>query len=635
MGEVNVRPITSTEDRNQFYMAMLDDIDAIEHMIREDLFVKGDIHIGAEQELCLINQSADPSIRALEILKKIDHPQYTHELGRFNLEINLNPYRLTGTCFRQVKEELVHLLRIGDKRAREFDDRLIMAGILPTLKRKHLNFDNMTPKPRYKSLSEVLLKFRGNDFQIYLQGVDDLYSHLDSVLFEACNTSFQLHLQVNPDEFVDKYNWAQLIAGPVLAAGASSPILFGRELWAETRIALFKQSLDTRTFSSHIRTKQPRVRFGSDWIHESYAEIFKDQITRFPLILTSTRPLRSSMEMLKEGTIPKLMALSIHNGTTYCWNRPCYGFSGKKPHMRIECRYLPSGPSVVDEIANFVFWIGLMSSMPEDCANIWERMDFRIAKDNFIKAARYGLDAALFWFGTQYCSNVLIPDILVPLAKKGLITAGVNEDDIDYFLGVIQRRCQVHKNGATWMVDNYRKLTEKYSRNRALRFLTEEMSNNQQEPDLPVHEWPQISLSHYHKAMVQEEKVEDYMETDLVTMNEQDAIGLALKIIQWRNINHILIENDEHEVIGVVSTTDLKQYMIDSPESQLPVRDIMSDKVFYVEVDAPISNAEFIMQDHAIHCLPVIDNGILSGIITSSDIASKKWLNEGAPDRET
>ena len=221
------------------------------------------------------------------------------------------------------------------------------------------------------------------------------------------------------------------------------------------------------------------------------------------------------------------------------------------------------------------------------------------------------------------------------MSRKGLESAGVNSDDIDYFLGVIENRCAAHKNGATWMVDNYRKLTKKYSSSRALRFLTEEISNYQQEPDLPVHEWPQISLSQYHTSMVKEEKVEDYMETDLLTMNEEDAVGLAHKIVDWKKIHHILIENDANEVIGVISSTDLAHIDPSSSESEIPVKDIMSDKVLYVEVDAPIYNAEVMMKDHDINCLPVIDNGILAGVITSSDIAKKKWLKGSSTDSDT
>ena len=262
---------------------------------------------------------------------------------------------------------------------------------------------------------------------------------LGSVLFEACNTSFQLHLQIKPDEFVAKHNWSQMIAGPVLSACVNSPLLFGNELWAETRIALFKQSLDTRSSQKYLRKKLPRVYFGNDWLKDSAAELWKGDLMRFPLILTSDN-LHDSGAILSEGGIPDLRAIRLHNGTTYTWNRLCYGHTKPKPHLRIECRYLPSGPSGLDEVANFAFWIGLMNATPEGGTEFWRSVDFKNAKNNFIKAARTGLNTVFRWYGKNHTAKELILEQLLPKAKEGLEKVSVSADNISKYLGVIEKR---------------------------------------------------------------------------------------------------------------------------------------------------------------------------------------------------
>jgi len=389
MGDFRVRKINDDYDRSNMYNFALDDIEAFEIMLREKMFAADDIHIGAEQELCLVDQQFDPATRALDILDRIDDDHFTNELALFNLEINVDPYPLKGHSFSNMESDLLSLLAKGKKLAKTMDTGILMAGILPTLKFRHLQFDYMTPIKRYQTLSQSLFDLRGQNFEIYLQGTDELIMSLSSVLFEACNTSFQTHLQIDPDKFVDKHNWAQMIAGPVLATSVNSPILFGNELWHETRVALFKQSLDTRSSAKLMRRKLPRVYFGNRWIKESPADLWKNDIMRFPLILTSD-DFELSTEKLKKGHIPELRGIRLHNGTTYTWNRLCYGFSKSQPHLRIECRYIPAGPSVADEFANFAFWIGLMNNNHAYGHDFWKNTEFKIAKSNFIKAARTG-----------------------------------------------------------------------------------------------------------------------------------------------------------------------------------------------------------------------------------------------------
>jgi hypothetical protein len=240
MGNFKVRQIIEKADRHRVYQHALDDIRTFEKMWEDNSFVQEPIKIGAEQELCIVNKYFEPSTSALKILDTINDVHYTNELGLYNLEINLDPEVLTGNCFSTIESKLLSLLNKGQEHAHEINEYLVMTGILPTINPEHLDFDYMTPIPWYKTLSQMLYNIRGEEFEIYLQGVDDLMASLDSVLFEACNTSFPLHLQIKPKEFVDKYNWAQMISGPVLAPCVHSPLIFGRELWAESRIAIFK-----------------------------------------------------------------------------------------------------------------------------------------------------------------------------------------------------------------------------------------------------------------------------------------------------------------------------------------------------------------------------------------------------------
>ena len=415
MGDFNIRPIRDNRDRAKMYAHAIKDIKAFELMLGQNRFESGPPKIGLEQELCVVDHQHEPAKAALEILDDLQLKEYTNELALFNLEINGDPLDLKGKCFSTAERNLLDLLQAGVAKAHARDLHLLLCGILPTLQYRHLAFSYMTPIQRYQVLSKMLADIRGDQFEIYLQGVDELIMSLESVLFEACNTSFQLHLQIAPKDFVRKYNWSQMIAGPVLAACTNSPLLFGRELWSETRIALFKQSLDTRSSRNHLRKKLPRVYFGRDWLRHSPAELWKNELMRFPLLLTSD-DFQDPMEVLGEGQTPNLRAIRLHNGTTYTWNRLCYGPQGARPHLRIECRYLPSGPTVVDEIANFAFWVGLMEGQADKYDNFWQQTDFRIAKDNFIRAARTGLDSVIDWFDGPEPARDLILNKLLPMA---------------------------------------------------------------------------------------------------------------------------------------------------------------------------------------------------------------------------
>lgn len=627
MGDFNIRPIRGDRDRAKMYTSAIKDIHAFEYLLAQGKIDQSAPKIGLEQEMCIVNTDFEPAKGALDLLEDIDLPEYTNELALFNLEVNGDPLLLSGGCFSQAEKELVRLIKVGSKAAERREMKLLLCGILPTLQYRHLSFSYMTPIKRYEVLSKMLGDLRGDRFEIYLQGVDELIMSLDSVLFEACNTSFQLHLQIHPDEFRRQYNWSQLIAGPVLSACANSPLLFGRELWAETRIALFKQSLDTRSSKNQLRKKLPRVYFGENWLEGSPAELWKNELMRFPLLLTSDN-IEDPMAQIEANEIPKLRGIRLHNGTTYTWNRLCYGPFGTHPHLRIECRYLPAGPTVVDEIANFAFWVGLMEGQPEAYHDFWKNLDFRIAKENFIKAARTGLDTVFDWFGKTYAAKALISDVLLPLAEQGLQKKGIAAKDIAYYLGIIAQRVQQEQTGSQWQVKTFRELTKKHSRSIALKKMTHQMIQYQ-EQNLPVGQWAMDTNKEYFQTISprhQPMRVEDVMSTDVLIVRQEDSLALVKQIMEWKNIHHIPVESKEGRLIGLITDGILARSNIEDHEQYL-AKDVMIKELITADAKDSVEKAASIILQYQLSCLPVTYEGKLVGILTDRDLKNLKLLS--------
>ncbi|MEM1321338.1 MAG: CBS domain-containing protein [Bacteroidota bacterium] len=616
MGDFSVRKINNAEERRKMYQHALADIKAFEQMLADQQFDTSPAKIGAEQELCIVDKHQQPARSALQLLDTINDPHYTNELGLFNMEINLDPLLLSGSCFSTMETALLDLLKKGQQAARDVEENILLAGILPTLKYHHLGFDYMTPVERYRTLSAALSNIRGANFEIYLQGVDDLMLSLGSVLFEACNTSFQLHLQIHPDEFVDRHNWAQMISGPVLSACVNSPLLFGNELWAETRIALFKQSLDTRSSQRFLRKKLPRVYFGDSWLQHSAAELWKKDLMRFPLLVTSD-DLEDAPQMLREGRTPNLRGIRLHNGTTYTWNRLCYGFPKGNPHLRIECRYLPAGPSAADEIANFAFWIGLMNSEPIGGTKFWKKADFKAAKNNFIKAARTGLQSVFQWFGKSVPAQTLILNQLLPMARQGLQASGVAAADIEHYLGIIGRRVSAETTGSEWMVQNFRTLSQRYSPAIAQRELVRLMLDHQDQ-NLPVHQWENIDPKVYTLAG-QTLTVEQLMSTDVLSVNENDSLELVEHILDWKKIHHLPIETTNGDLVGLI-TDGMIERLKTSTEQCHYAKDVMLKQLYTIDPQASIEQAQQIMIEYRLSGLPVVYQNKLVGIITQRDL---------------
>lgn len=615
MGEHRFTLKTSEASLADYIEHLLLDIEALELLISNDRFEKGITRIGAEQEFCIVTKDWRPGKNSDAILKAINDPHFTTELAKYNLEINLDPVELKGPCFNFVENQLQLLLNKADEVAKSMDSRVLLTGILPTISQNHLKLEYITNRPRYKALNHKLMHLRGSHFHLHLMGVDELTMSHDSVLFEACNTSFQLHLQIEPSDFISSFNWAQAIAGPLLSICTNSPLLLGRELWSETRIALFRQSIDTRQTSLALKDQLPRVSFGSKWAQGSVVDIYRENIAYYKSILAINVDENSLLEV-KNGRIPKLKALSLHNGTIYPWNRACYGITNDKPHLRIENRYIPAGPTVLDEVANFAFWVGLMKGRPSKFDNLPEVMAFQDAKSNFIKAARYGKEAVLHWEGDLFSARRLLQEKLLPIAFDGLRKMNIPEKTINRYLQVIENRL-MGKNGSQWIIANYRELQKTQKSDHALRLITRAMYKNQKR-GIPIHEW---------KEVPSEKKLQDFtpwvghvMSTRLLTVKEKDLADLATSIMLWKNIHHMPVENEKGKLCGLLTWTHVEKNRIAGKNNARLVEDIMVKKVISVTSNTSIQDAILIMKKNSIGCLPVLQNNELIGIVTIKDV---------------
>lgn len=614
MGELITRRSRNGIERMAFVQHLIDDIKALEILLEKNLFEDDIVRIGAEQELCLLDGDYRPYGINLKLLQAINDAHFTTELASYNIEINLDPFELKKDCFSLVEKQLLELWQLARAKATSMNAKLLMAGILPTIGKKEVGLEYLTPIPRYFALNDILKANKGGDFNLKIRGVDELFVKHDSVMYEACNTSFQLHLQVPSHDFIASYNWAQAIAGPVLSICCNSPMLMGRELWKETRIALFQQSLDTRKIASALRNQTPRVGFGDDWETGSVAEIFKKDISKHRILLTK-KITEGSLQQLKDNKIPKLQALCLHNGTVYRWNRPCYGVGGGKPHLRIENRYIPSGPSIADEMANFAFWVGLMKGRPSNYDDMPAKMDFKSVKTNFIKAARTGKESLLQWGGESYSAKELVLKELLPIAHNGLSDCDIDTKDIERLLGIIEART-MGRTGEQWQVANMRKLKKQFKTDKSLVLLTEAMVTNQKE-NIPIHQWEDISIE---KRKTEPRLVKELMNSRVLKLHKDDYVGMAKAIMEWNGIRHIPVENKYDELCGIISLSYLNSLQNSLEFEKTTVGKIMIKEVFTIGPDATITEASRLMHTHEIGCLPVVQDGTLVGILSKSDL---------------
>ena len=622
MGEQQVQPDISGEQLRLFMKSLLNDLRAFETMLEEGMIESDVRRIGAEQEFFLVDDGWRPASLALEVLDEIDDSHFTTELGKFNLEVNLDPLDFGGDCLSRLESQLNEMLTKAREAAQRCGGEIVLTGILPTLRKSDLGLDNMTPIPRYFALNRALSRLRGGAYEFRIKGVDEVLIKHDSVMLEACNTSFQIHFQVGADEFSNLYNVAQTVTAPVIAVATNSPLLFGRRLWRETRIALFQQAVDTRSSSHHLRDRSPRVSFGRSWVKSSAAELFKEDIARFKIIL-GTELDEDPFAKLEKGEAPELKALCLHNGTVYRWNRACYGITDGKPHLRIENRVLPSGPTPLDEIANAAFWFGLISALSHEYEDITQVMEFEDAAANFMAASRQGLSAELTWLeGKTSPAGELILESLLPLARKGLARRNIVAADIDRFLGVIEERVESKMTGSQWVLTSLAGMKDHGTPGERLSALTAATVNRQKEGK-PIATWELATLEEAGGWKQHYLKVEQFMTTDLFTVHEDEPIDLVASLMDWERIRHVPVEDHDSRLVGLISYRALIHLLAQGrPETDgppVPVGDIMKKDPFTVSPETSSLEALELMRGRRIGCLPVVKDGRLVGIVTERD----------------
>jgi gamma-glutamyl:cysteine ligase YbdK (ATP-grasp superfamily) len=490
MGQDVDRREFTREDRTRYREKVRQCLDVFARMLREARFDAEKPMTGLEVELNLVDDHYDPAMKNAEALEAIADPDFVTELGQFNLEINVPPRRLEGAGITTFETDVRNSLNAAEEKASQVGAHMVMVGILPTLRSEHMSAETISANPRYRLLNDQIFAARGEDLDIAIHGAERLRVTVDSIVPEAACTSMQLHLQVSPDDFSDYWNASQAVAGIQLAVGANSPFLLGKELWAETRIALFEQATDTRSEELKAQGVRPRVWFGERWI-TSIFDLFEENVRYFPALLPITED-EDPVAVLDGGKTPHLGELRLHNGTIYRWNRPVYDVVDGVPHLRVENRVLPAGPTVVDMMATAAFYFGLVRSMAEDERPIWSQMSFSAAEENFHAGAQHGIDAQVYWPGIGTVSAAeLVLRRLLPRAYEGLDKWGMEPADRDRLMKIIEQRCLTGRNGSSWQTATFHELFEGGAMDRfdALREMVGLYSGHMHD-NRPVHEWP-------------------------------------------------------------------------------------------------------------------------------------------------
>ena len=454
MGD-DVSAASYTREQRQHYREKVRQcLDVFEKMLATTGFDVEEQLTGLEIELNLVDADFQPAMVNAAVLESIANPDYQTELGQYNIELNVSPRPLKGDLTLELEEQLRASLNAAEVRANLAGGHIIMIGILPTVMPEHFSTEWMSANARYAALNESVFAARGEDLLIDIAapgGGERVTAYADTIAPESACTSVQLHLQVSPQEFAPAWNAAQALLGPQLAMGANSPFLFGRRLWAETRTELFLQATDTRAIELKNQGVRPRVFFGERWI-TSIFDLFEENVRYFPALLPEVSD-EDPVAVLEAGGAPRLQELRLHNGTIYRWNRPIYDIVADRPHLRVENRVLPAGPTAIDVLANAAFYYGAMRVLTDEDRPVWTKMSFATAESNFTECARRGMAATVYWPGFgELPAEELVLRHLLPLAHTGLELAGVSAAARDRYLGVIEARCKTGRNGAEWQV---------------------------------------------------------------------------------------------------------------------------------------------------------------------------------------
>jgi len=483
----------TSEDYSNFKNKLYLQLAALKKIISQEKFDSDPIFIGAELEMYLIDEQGYVSASNEILLAELNDKQFQTELNKYNMELNLSAVAVEGKPFSALLNEIRSKVSVVQKIAAKHHIRVVPVGILPTLQEAHLSGKYITDFPRYRQLSKQLLRLKGDKFQVNIDGEEPVSFCCDDVTVEGANTSFQVHLMVGKDQFAKTFNAAQMTLSLVTAMGANSPILLGNRVWDETRISLFKQSVDIRNFNNHEWRQPARVSYGHGWVRKDAYELYTEAVSLFePLFPQLTD--EDTEAVMAQGDNPELAELNLHMGTIWPWNRAVYSSKGNG-HIRIEFRAIPAGPTSEDMCANAAFAIGLATGLRDDVENLMCVVPFRFAEYNFYRAAQLGIDAKILWphkNGHHLTERPILEVVkeMLPIAAKGLTMLGVDEDEQKHFLGVIEQRMNNKMTGAGWQKECLRFFEKELSKEQACREMVKLYVDNT-ETCLPVAEWPQ------------------------------------------------------------------------------------------------------------------------------------------------
>jgi gamma-glutamyl:cysteine ligase YbdK (ATP-grasp superfamily) len=490
MGEEIDRRSFDPGDYDRFGERLRSSMLALREILARPGFGTGPTTVGAEAELALVGPNGRALAANHEVLAAVGDPAMAAELVRFSLEFNAPFSALAGTPFTALRDDLSDAMHRLRRAAEPLGGRVVAVGILPTLRETDLGSEALSDLNRFRALSDGLRRLRQRAFAIRITGREPLEMTWSDVTLEGACTGFQVHLRVAPEDFARTYNAAQIATAPALAVAGNSPTFLGRRLWEETRIPLFRQSIDDR--DRLVGSRGPaRVPFGHGWLRTGAEEIFAETVALYAPLL----PVISDEDHLGRvtaGEVPELHELRLHNGTVWRWNRPVFDPTGAG-HLRLELRALPAGPTPADMAANAAFLVGLTLALAEED---WMTMalPFRLADANFYRAAEYGLEAELLWPAPRPPSPRprraarLVLD-LVEVARTGLLAGGVDAAEADAMLGVVAERAERGMTGARWQLRTLEALEPRLERDDALVAMLERYLEHGA-PGEPVHRWP-------------------------------------------------------------------------------------------------------------------------------------------------
>ncbi|MEH6588064.1 MAG: glutamate-cysteine ligase family protein [Halioglobus sp.] len=481
----------SPQDFQAFRACLDENLSTLGSLLAKPGFGVGEASLGAELEMYIVDAQGYPLYANQEILNDASDSTLTLELNRYNLEFNLPAFRFSQRPFQATERAIIDSLARLEKVAANRGGRIVPIGILPTLRQSDFGHHCVTDRRRYHALVRQLIERRGDQFNIDINGTEPLKLAMGDITLEGANTSFQVHYRVDPGAYADTFNAIQLMTPLALAIGANSPTLFGHSLWQETRIPLFKQSIDTRHVDPYGWNEPARVSFGQGWARRGAQELFREVVRLYPPLLPVCSDITSAQE-IAAGNTPSLAELRLHQSTVWLWNRPIYD-DVDGGHLRIEMRALPAGPTAVDMVANAAFLIGAAEGIRPQLNELLPAIPFQTAEYNFYRAAQHGLDAKLVWpsLNQSGSSEQPITDIIetmLPIARAGLAAIGIGEAESALYLGVIEERLERRQTGAVWQQRKLAQLKQQMPAERALHELLECFIGHSGQ-NLPVAQW--------------------------------------------------------------------------------------------------------------------------------------------------